>query len=319
VLRVIQLETGGVVNTVQLPIECEPSWRLSTPPTVLDNGAQGKILVVADGEVFRVDPKLGVLRSRTDIIGPKTGGAIWTSTVPFVSVEAEILGAALSDDGTALALTGHDGVLHTLDPDSLESRDPDLAIGRVYANSDTYLPSVESPVAIAPDGATMAFVDTMGRVALRRMTDGEVTVAFDGPFKMDGITPNNSTQNAPMAILLDTDRVTVAYQAGVASWGCVADASSGGSKTPLSVSILGPPKLVPEEGFDLASLSVTVGGGDGGPVIRRLSLATVGDVVSYASLGPDLNIRVFQPGQQLISAIADDGVQTSTTSMKADL
>jgi hypothetical protein len=87
----------------------------------------------------------------------------------------------------------------------------------------------------------------------------------------------------------------------------------------LSVTIVGPTKLTREEAFDAASFSVSVSGGNNGPVVRRLSTQDPRDSSSPASLGSDVLVDVYRPGPNALSAIADDGVQTSTAVITVEL
>jgi hypothetical protein len=320
-LRVIDLEAGGAAKTSWLEIECEPHWTPSPSPILLEDTVHGTLLVLsADGEIFKVDPDRGVVQSRAEVMGPRSGMTIGlpSAVTPFNAESGGVLSAALSGDGSALVLSGLDGMLHIVDPDTLESRDPGVEIGKVYANGDTYMPSIESPVAISPDGQTLAFLDPMGRVALRRMSDGGEIATLDGPFPGATADPSAGFPGAPMAILLSNERVTVSYQAGFASWGCVETVSSCGNHVPLSVTIVGPTSLMMEEAFDEAAFSVNVSGGDGGPVVRRL-LGQPSDTNWPASLSSSMKVDVYHPGPVDLSAIVDDGVQTATTSIRVDL
>jgi hypothetical protein len=220
-----------------------------------------------------------------------------------------VLAAAASPDGKTLAMAGHDRVLHVLDGRSLAPRQDQIPAGVSLADWNTYLPSLESPVAISLDGTLLASSDAEQRIILRRLDTGATIAALDDPFHATTTSSSapNASRSAPMAILIEDRAVTVAYDRGVARWGCT-DTDSPPVEPPLTIRFASIPALT--SGMP-SPIQVAVTGGGASPILRRI--LTDGQAASYATLADSIDFGPTKTGTLALEAKADDGIEEASS------
>ena len=212
--------------------------------------------------------------------------------------DVPVIGAALSPDGGTLAVVTRDGYLRSIDAATLEADGAPMKVGLAVANGNTYMPTIESPLAFSPDAKYLAFLATDGRVSVLERETGEVLVALDGPF--EGEPSLGSWSNAPMAIAFAPSAITVGFEGGLARWACP------GTTTPasgsLDVAATGPSTA---RYGDFVTFSIDARGSDR-PMVRWIEID--GEQLGGGSISPDLRLYVSVPaGVHTIQAFADDG------------
>jgi hypothetical protein len=179
-----------------------------------------------------------------------------------------------------------------------------MQVGLAVANGATYLPSIESPLALSADGGYLAFVGTDGRVALLARSTGEIVATLDEPFDGDA-SGDDGWPSAPMALAFTDGTITVAYESGLARWTCGASTASPPSPAgELDVVARGPSTA---RIADRLTFEVEARGTDA-PAVRWIELD--GTQVGGASLSSELSVYVYaDPGVHGIQAFADDGTR----------
>jgi len=219
---------GGEERRVALPAACGDPW-LQTP--MLVPTADGTSIVVAalrEPGARRLDdgtPPPQLVLARVDVESGETILATSGDPTRIAPVDGHahigtpespgIVAVALSADGTTLLVAARDGVVRTLDAATLDEIGPPADATLVVANPDTYLPSVESPVAISPGAGWIAYVGEDRSVVVRDAA-GVASAILALPFDdRDG-----DGGGAPMAIRFVRDGLLVASDRGVARFAC---------------------------------------------------------------------------------------------------
>jgi hypothetical protein len=255
--------------------------------------APGVALVDLDARIAReVDVGVG------EAIEPR-GGSLSTAYT------GTLLSAALSPDERELAIAGWDGRLHRLDTATLAPIAEPFDVGVAIANPETFLPSVESPIAHA--GRWLAHADGEGRIVLRDVASGRTARTFELPF--DASAPSfEGDRSAAMAITFTSDGFVVAWSSAMARYACGGRAiEPSAALGDLSVELSGPTRVRVGQ---RATFSVLVHGAVA-PVVRTIVFPL--DAPAAASLLPEIEVATWAAGTFEIEARADDGTRSATT------
>jgi hypothetical protein len=301
-LRVLD-EEGTTVSSVDLGATCGDHWQ--GDPIVLTNEASVVVVGLEGGLAVSFDRRSGEAISSPIAIGEPA------MAQSFFPRGAGIVAAALSPDGSELSIAGHDGLLRKLDPRTFEALSDPEPIGLFAANTMTYLPSLESPIAYSKDGRLFAQIDPNGRISLADRTSGSVLATFDAPFEEPKTGADFASKpNIPMSILLEDDAMTVSFEGGVARWGCAESAQGPAAGGTLTVTLDGPSEIA---FTDQPRFTIEVSGGDR-RVVRQILIDGQPSVASSLSSVIQLWPQSATPGEHVITAIADDGVRTGRAS-----
>lgn len=273
---------------------------------VLPDGSAA--LVASGGTLSLVDLTTGAITTTDLGLGEPlvtTPPVAYLYTSPFVSMAA-------SPDGTLAAVVAEDGLLRILALPSLAPVGAPIAVPIGVANACTYIPTTDSPVAFSADGSLLAHMGEGASVVVRRASDLEIVetlAAPEGIGSCDGFTDFDRT---PQAIRFSADgaRIAIAYEDGVALWGCgeAAEPVSG----ELTADVWGSTALT------VGQLGVWSSGAWGGGFAATVTIKrwTVdGEPVGQPSMQGTLSLAFDAPGEHTISMEADDGLTTATATI----
>lgn len=310
---------GGAEQRVPLPVRCVDSWR---GVTSLVSSTDGSWVVLAgifepgmldpDGmhppahSIVRVDLASGAVLVATPGDPTRVGTIDGTAYIP--PEPAGVLDIQLSDDAETIAVATRDGFGRRLDADTLEPIGAPFAVTLAIANHDTYMPSVESPLAISSRGSFVAHVGE-GRSLVVRDSSGTALATVALPFAdLDGDGLDRG--GAPMAIRFVHDGFVVATDRGAVRYACggtvAAIARPAGE---LAVRVEGPttvshgervPFIVHVDGATL-------------PVVRFVEM---GMMQPQGALGPTIDAWVYAdplPATLEVRVHADDGLRSAMT------
>jgi hypothetical protein len=309
---------GGEERRVALPAACGDPW-LQAPIVV--PAADGTSVMVAalrepgerrleDGTVpphivlVRVDVESGETTRATlgdpTRVAPVDGHAhVGTPETPG------IVAATLSADATTLLVSGRDGVARTLDAATLEEIGPPADATLVVANPLTYLPSVESPVALSRRAMWVAHVGESRSIVIRDAT-GAVQASLTLPFDdRDG-----DGGGAPMAIRFVRDGLLVASDRGVARFACGGVPEPVGRPSGALTLRVDSPSAAPHGErvpFVVGVENVSL------PVVRWVEIGTMH---RQGSLGPEVRAYAYAdplPATLDVRVGADDGLRSAVT------
>jgi WD40 repeat protein len=176
----------------------------------------------ATGTVYHFDLQTGALTQRTLHFGEPSDQFAFGATNP-----PGFTAAAVSPDGRLVAFSHADGGLRVLSLPDLQDAAPAISAGVGLANSVTYTPSVESPLAWSPDGSLLLYLDVSGEVAARNTQDWTHVRAFglsEGLLRADGRAREPGVP-VPLAMAFTSSgsHLAVVYDQGVAQWRCGAE------------------------------------------------------------------------------------------------
>lgn len=308
-LRAIDLATGTETR-VALVGACAPAWAPGAPQLHAIEG--GAIVVGMRAPGAEIDEEtgawlgaLGVARvdlasARTTLVFPVDPSIIAAIDGPaphIGGVDPVILAAAVTDD--ELAIVARDGMLRRLDLATLAPIAEPMRVPIFSANWDTYMPSVESPVAYSTGGALLAHVSGETTITIRSTETGEPVATLELPFaaRPDGGVP------PPMAMRFVPDGLVVSTSHGVARYGCGGEAAPvARPEGELSVRAHGPASMRLGEpiAFRVDVERATL------PVVRTIE---IGSTLPRGSFGPDVLAYSYEAGTWDVEAIADDGVR----------
>jgi hypothetical protein len=308
---------SGVERRVDLPLVCSAFWASPTSLVALPDGDGALVLGLREpGPEWTEDgPAPGRAIARIDF----ARGEVTTSE-PVGDALAEIhggpaaagdpalqiVGHALSEDGEELLLVGRDGLLRRIDTTTLEEIAPPIDAAIFVANPDSYLPSLESPVAISPARALVAHVDTDSAIVVRDAETGAIGARLEMPF--DRAAPHHLGAPALMALRFLPDGILVVGASGVARFACggVAEAPARPDgdlalrvESPSTARAGEPTRFAVD--VDNATL----------PVVRVVRMGEGGGTIG--SLTRDLESWAYMPGTLTVEILADDGTRTART------
>ena len=210
-LRRVRVSSPADEQRVDLAALLEPAPPTYTFPFgILVDETRGIAFVTtapqaAPAVVVRVDPASGATVRRDVAMGdpaPLHGSpAVGEPTT-------RLLSTWLEGDGEQLYATTRDGLMHTFDASTLDEIAPPRPVGVVVANEDTYLPSLESPVAATAHGALLAYLDTDGDVVIEDVATGEIT-------RIVSAAPVGRTTPRPVFLQFVDDGLLLVDDAGV--------------------------------------------------------------------------------------------------------
>lgn len=308
-VRAIDLATGAETR-VTLPGACGSAWVPGAPALHAIEG--GAIVVGMRSPGPEVDEETGAWLSAAGVASVDLGSGRATVAFPVdpsvlapvdgpfshvARADAVVLAAAVTDD--ELAIVARDGMLRRLDPRTLAPVAEPIRVPIFSANWDTYMPSVESPVAYSEGGALLAHVSGETTVAIRSTDTGAIVATLDLPFtaRPDGGVPT------PMAMRFVRDGLIVTSSHGIARYACGGEgAALARPDGELSVHARGPASVRLGEPIafrvDVENASL--------PAVRTI---VIGGRNPMGSLGPDVRAYSYEAGTWEVEAIVDDGVR----------
>lgn len=302
-LRAIAVETGAS-QTITLGTACDQPWGYT--PRLIVNVVRDEVVVggLTDGSIAVANLAAGTAELHPAMFGPPSQTLVGEAHIGTPAFA--LVGAALDADGARLAVVGPDGRLQLLDASTLAALAPPIDVGLVIANGNTYLPSVESPVAFFGDDR-LVHVVVDGEVVVRDLTTGEITATLGWPFEQ-GDSPWTGFANAPMAALAGAHGLIVAYAAGVAHWPCEGeDPPAEGAS--LAVTLNGPRTV---EVFAPVTFTVE----SPGPLEPAFRALLLDGMPVIAGIGPALTFTPYEPGVFTLTAIVDDGERAGTAAIE---
>ncbi|UJR84783.1 hypothetical protein [Sandaracinus amylolyticus] len=314
-LRGIELATGAIVD-VTLPFACSEPWPRHTELRVIAGGTAALVIGMrAHGPSWVGEVRTpGNAIARVDLTrgGVSTVIAVGDAR-PSLDLELafDVLGTAISDDERVLAVTGRDGLLRRFDTTTLGMIGEPIEVGMDIANPITYLPSIESPVALSPTGAWLAHVDAEGAIVVRDAASGEVATRLALPFEA---REDVAALGPPVAMALRfvDDGLVVAASSGVARFGCdgeVAPIVHPGGELTLRASA---PEVVRTGAPARFTIDVE---GASLPVVRavRIGESTTG------AIGRDVEVWMPSPGATTVELVVDDGARTARAEARLEV
>lgn len=279
---------------------------LAAPRIVADLDASLVFVVGLDGgAIARADFSSGEIDVRAGVIGEEHHHIGGRDREYYGGIA---VGAALSADADGLAFAGWDGWLRLFDS-SLSSTAPPIAVATLISQDDTFLPSVESPVALSPDGSVIAHLDEDGLLGLYDRTGTRLIAQLAQPFaaRDDGFAAA-ATPSAPVALAFDQYGLLVAYEDGIARFSCDGGAASAGpGPAPLEITLGDVPQRVRRG--QAAHVQVEIVGA-AGPVVLEL----VGEDIAVATLSQRIRFVSYSPGRLELHVRASDGQRTALSS-----
>jgi hypothetical protein len=289
VLRVVDVE-AAVERSVDLGARCGRSWMASA--RLLVRGDRAFVIGLEAGESVALNLVAGTVaaRWRPPATPPSDDGRVPAT---------DILAASLAPSGDTLWVVAGDGSLHQLDGDTLDPRADAEPVGATVANFDTFLPTVESPIAMAPGGDALLHLGPAGALQVR---DAEGVHALQAPFAApegaDEWAPHPET---PMAAEWTERGLTVAFAGGVAHWPCAEHQVVDPGSFPSGVA----PRLVGAR----VGVPVRVPVGSAGGFATTLHLSVDGVPVTQTTLGAPPVWTPNQAGEVELTAVVDDGLR----------
>jgi len=171
------------------------------------------------------------------------------------------------------------------------------------AHPNTYLPSIQSPVAYSSGGQWLATVDAEGRIALVDLAAGVITDRIEQPFAP---THPEDGPPVPLAIRFLEDGLLIATTHGVARLGC-----DGRAREPVRPEgeidlVVTAPGTAPPGGpldFVVEAINPSL------PVVR--GVRTV-DGFPQGSLSPTFQAWLYGEGVTSIEVFVDDGTRRAS-------
>lgn len=309
-LRRVDLATSSE-QRVELPMGCADAWpgRLALrelgADAVLIAGARpagptwGPHGPVPANELVRVDLASGEVTRVAAVSAERAALDPSGPDLPF-----EILDVALSEDRGTIAITGRDGWLRRFDARTLAELGTPIEVGVHVANPISYLPSIESPLAISRGGAWLAHLDREGAIVIRDASSA-IAVRLESPFSGTDESPFGPP--ATMALRFADDGLVLASSAGVARFACGGAAAEAARPAgALSVRLEGPGVV---RSGERARFAIDVEG-ESLPAIRGVRIGEA--ELAIGALGRDVETWTYELGAHVVEAIADDGVRRAS-------
>lgn len=316
--RAIELATGAETR-VELAMICADAWSDGAPRifslderTALVTGLREPGPSVPDGMSV---PVLGIARidlvAGTAITATPSEPTLATprGPTPHGGERADRRILAIAAAGSEIAIAATDGMLRRLDAATLAPIAAPIPVPTFIANWDTFLPSVESPVAYSEDGSLFAHLGDESAIVLRETAGGAIVATLSLPFAR---RPDGGT--APvMAIAIVEDGVIAASSHGWARWACggtVAEIVRPAGE--LAVRAAGPARVRLGEpfSFEVEVENATL------PVARVVRIAGAGE---NGSLDPSVRGYAPSSGTQEVEIFVEDGVRTARTSASIEV
>ena len=300
VLRTVPVSAHAVPREIPLGVGCTAQWvsrHFVLPSTdgsdVIVGGLEGRYLA-------RVDARSGEIRFPALPVGePSEAARRLGGGDRLVAIDR-------APDGGPVAAVTPDGRLHLLDGSTLTPLDAPIPVGVAVGNSNTYMPTVDSPVAIDVATDRLAAVGEDGRVMLLALSTGEEIGRLDAPFEPTE-EPWAPQPNLPMGLRFGDGFLLVSYEGGMARYGCERPAAA-----PARDELVVHAELA--SGATTASpftVRVWVEGSDQ-PVLRWIEN---GDApMSSIVLGPELTSWA-PAGTHTVRVVAHDGERTGSTEL----
>lgn len=322
-LRELTIATGAEVR-VELPLACSASW--SSPSAIVPLPGERAAIVAslrAPGPEW-TDEGAAPARSiaRVDFA---SGAVVIAEPISDVLAEVhgrpaiggisfDVLAVAAGGDARALALVGRDGLLRRLDARTLAPIAEPIEVAIHVANPDSYLPSLESPLALSVGGALLAHVDAEGAIVVRDAATGAIGARLEMPF--DREAPRSLGPPALMALRFVDDGLIVAGSSGTARFACggeIAELVRPPGELVLRVEA---PSVVRTGEPARFAIDVEAPGG-ALPVVRAVRMGAAGGL--YGTLGREVEAYPADTGVITIEAIADDGVRRASATLEVEV
>lgn len=255
--------------------------------------------------IARIDVLTGEATSVFAI--PASPNAPVQGTAPLIGTPDDQALVAAAASATEIALVGRDGWLRRLDAHTLEPAAEPIAVPLLSANGETFLPSVESPVAYSKNGTYLAHLESESMIAIREVATSVVVGRLN-------LSVHTSEGDAapPMAIEFMNDGLLVATSRVAKRFAC------GGEIDPierpageLTMRATGPSTaaLGSRIPFTIEVDDVSL------PVIRAVSIEGYG----AGSFGPETLLSPPGEGTFDVEIIATDGIRTARETTRIEI
>ncbi|AKF11764.1 hypothetical protein [Sandaracinus amylolyticus] len=314
-LRGVDLASGAI-DDVTLPLGCSELWPRRTELRALAGGTAALVIGLRPrGPAWIDDVRTPAnVIARVDLArgGVSTVVAVSDARPPLaLDLAFDVLDAAISDDERVLAVTGRDGVLRRFDTTTLQPIGEPIEVGMAIANPVSYLPSIESAVALSPTGAWIAHVDTEGAIVVRDAASGAIAAELAMPFdrREDG---SGFGPPVAMALRFVDDGLIVGASSGVARFGCGGVTAEPVRPSGDLVVRASAPEVV--RSGEPARFTIDVEGA-ALPVVRAVRF---GDS-AMGAIGRDLEVWMPGPGTTTVEIVVDDGVRTARAEARLEV
>ena len=283
---------------VPLGVGCTREWSTRRFVAPSDDGGDVVVVGLHESHVARVDARSGEL-----LLARLAAGEPAEAARAFGPVDMT-LSMDRAGSGGPVAVVTADARMHLLDGDTLEPLLEPRAVAVDVGNSHTYMPTVDSPVAIDAASDRMALVAEDGRVSIAQLSTGEEIGRIDAPFE-EPTEPWSGKPNLPMGLRFGDGFLLVSYEGGMARVGC--DAGRG---APASDTLVVRAAVDPDPTTAGAFAIHTYVEGTDEPVLRWIE----GEhgPMSIASLAPELTTWAAA-GTHTLRVVAHDGERTGAT------
>jgi hypothetical protein len=254
--------------------------------------------------IARIDVPTGEATSVFAI--PASPNAPVQGTAPLIGTPDDQALVAVAASATEIALVGRDGWLRRLDAHTLEPTAEPIAVPLLSANGETFLPSVESPVAYSKDGTYLAHLESEDVIAIRDTETSLVVGRLSLPVEVDDSVAR------PMAIEFVRDGLLVATDRSTARFAC--DGEIEPIERPageLTMRATGPTTalLGSRIPFTIEVDDVSL------PVIRAVGIEGDG----RGSFGPETLLSPPGEGTFDVEIIATDGIRTARETTRIEI
>ncbi|WP_236607788.1 hypothetical protein [Sandaracinus amylolyticus] len=318
-LRGVEIASGATLD-VDVPFPCSEFWPRRTELHAIEGGAVALLVamrpssapLVDDGSVraelvVRVDLARGEVRT-VDAVGD-------APRMVELDLGFDVLGAAISDDERVLAVTARDGLLRRFDTTTLAEIAGATEVGVHVANPFSYVPSVESPVAISHQGTWLAHMDAGGAIVVRDAASGAIAARLAMPFDATREDVAALGPPAAMALRFVDDGLLLATSIGVARFACDGVAREVARPSgALEVRASGPDVVRTGE---RARLRADLAGASS-PVVRAVWVDGE-SAAAFGAIGPDVEVWMWAPGTRDLEIVVDDGVRTARDAMRLEV